>query len=67
MTKIILSAAALIATAGIASASLYGGYPVDVDAATLTDLQRLLIDNAVHGGGSSAEVVRAIEGIVNNG
>ena len=64
MTKILIAAAALATVAGAASASLYGGYPVDVDPATLTETQRLLIDNIVSSADSAGDAVRQIQSIV---
>ena len=67
MTRITLIAAALIATAGAASASLFGGLPVDVDPATLSDTQRLLIEQTVHGDGSAAEKLAVIRSLLMQG
>ena len=63
MTKIALSALALVAVAGTASASLFAGYPVDVDPATLSDAQRAAINLAVNSSDSAAEIVRQIASI----
>ena len=67
MTKTLMIAAALATFAGAASASLYGGYQIDVDPATLSDAQRVLVDAVVYGGGSTAEIVGQIKSIVTGG
>jgi len=64
MTKTVLfSAAAFVLTAGIASASLYQGYPLDMDVNTLTDAQRAAVDLAVKSSDSTGEIVARIAAI----
>ena len=65
MTKIALTAVAFVALAGAASASLYAGFPVDVDVNTLTDVQRATLDNIVASSDSARDIINAINGFVN--
>lgn len=64
MTKIALSALILAAAAGAASASLYAGLPVDIDADSLTTAQRVAIDQIVASTESPLETLKQIQSVI---
>ena len=59
---------ALVATAGAASAATpaeFDRFGVDVN--TLSDTQRLAIEQVIHGGGSNSDIAGIVKSLANNG